>query len=197
MLSQPVICWLLRMDLAEWTGLEPATPGVTGRYSNQLNYRSNFLLGVEGFIPSTLARSRRSSRRAGPGRRQKGAEFSRESELCRFDDSSDFLSHESMCRGVPVRIDGRAVQRSQTGGKMAPEHGVTVDHVQPALRRELFEAVIRQGCALRTSLPLYGRLAGINGLAVRIEDQDYMAGIESCGRRQFFRKGRQKALILF
>ncbi len=24
--------------LAEWTGLEPATPGVTGRYSNQLNY---------------------------------------------------------------------------------------------------------------------------------------------------------------
>jgi hypothetical protein len=28
--------------LAEWTGLEPATPGVTGRYSNQLNYHSFF-----------------------------------------------------------------------------------------------------------------------------------------------------------
>ena len=28
------------MMLAERTGLEPATPGVTGRYSNQLNYRS-------------------------------------------------------------------------------------------------------------------------------------------------------------
>jgi hypothetical protein len=28
--------------LAEWTGLEPATPGVTGRYSNQLNYHSRF-----------------------------------------------------------------------------------------------------------------------------------------------------------
>ena len=28
------------MNLAEWTGLEPATPGVTGRYSNQLNYHS-------------------------------------------------------------------------------------------------------------------------------------------------------------
>jgi hypothetical protein len=28
------------MWLAEWTGLEPATPGVTGRYSNQLNYHS-------------------------------------------------------------------------------------------------------------------------------------------------------------
>src|SRR6516225_6831891 len=27
-------------SLAEWTGLEPATPGVTGRYSNQLNYHS-------------------------------------------------------------------------------------------------------------------------------------------------------------
>ena len=26
--------------LAEWTGLDPATPGVTGRYSNQLNYHS-------------------------------------------------------------------------------------------------------------------------------------------------------------
>ena len=29
--------------LAEWTGLEPATPGVTGRYSNQLNYHSKLL----------------------------------------------------------------------------------------------------------------------------------------------------------
>ena len=28
------------LNLAEWTGLEPATPGVTGRYSNQLNYHS-------------------------------------------------------------------------------------------------------------------------------------------------------------
>jgi hypothetical protein len=26
--------------VGEWTGLEPATPGVTGRYSNQLNYHS-------------------------------------------------------------------------------------------------------------------------------------------------------------
>ena len=26
--------------MAERTGREPATPGVTGRYSNQLNYRS-------------------------------------------------------------------------------------------------------------------------------------------------------------
>jgi hypothetical protein len=26
--------------MAERTGLEPATPGVTGRYSNRLNYRS-------------------------------------------------------------------------------------------------------------------------------------------------------------
>ena len=29
--------------MAEWTGLEPATPGVTGRYSNQLNYHSEAL----------------------------------------------------------------------------------------------------------------------------------------------------------
>ena len=30
----------LLVKMAEWTGLEPATPGVTGRYSNQLNYHS-------------------------------------------------------------------------------------------------------------------------------------------------------------
>ena len=28
--------------MAQRTGLEPATPGVTGRYSNQLNYQSTF-----------------------------------------------------------------------------------------------------------------------------------------------------------
>ena len=35
--------------LAEWTGLEPATPGVTGRYSNQLNYHSTWPSGFEPF----------------------------------------------------------------------------------------------------------------------------------------------------
>jgi hypothetical protein len=29
----------LEADMAQRTGLEPATPGVTGRYSNRLNYR--------------------------------------------------------------------------------------------------------------------------------------------------------------
>jgi len=29
-------------SVAVWTGLEPATPCVTGRYSNQLNYQTNF-----------------------------------------------------------------------------------------------------------------------------------------------------------
>ena len=54
--------------MAEWTGLEPATPGVTGRYSNQLNYHSEKtaarpkpaeiylnLVGAEGFEPPTFA----------------------------------------------------------------------------------------------------------------------------------------------
>ena len=46
--------------LAERTGLEPATPGVTGRYSNQLNYRSRFLIvyflvGADGIEPPTFA----------------------------------------------------------------------------------------------------------------------------------------------
>ena len=35
------LSWIFFYNLlAERTGLEPATPGVTGRYSNQLNYRS-------------------------------------------------------------------------------------------------------------------------------------------------------------
>ena len=34
--------------MAQRTGLEPATPGVTGRYSNQLNYRC---LGRLAFLP--------------------------------------------------------------------------------------------------------------------------------------------------
>ncbi len=29
----------VRLRMAQRTGLEPATPGVTGRYSNRLNYR--------------------------------------------------------------------------------------------------------------------------------------------------------------
>ena len=42
--------------LAEWTGLEPATPGVTGRYSNQLNYHSSTsMVGAEGIEPPTFA----------------------------------------------------------------------------------------------------------------------------------------------
>ena len=35
--------YLIKIELqnmAQRTGFEPATPGVTGRYSNQLNYRS-------------------------------------------------------------------------------------------------------------------------------------------------------------
>jgi hypothetical protein len=44
-------------SLAERTGLEPATPGVTGRYSNQLNYRSlrGYLVGADGIEPPTFA----------------------------------------------------------------------------------------------------------------------------------------------
>src|SRR5690606_32740649 len=51
-----------RIRVAERTGLEPATPGVTGRYSNQLNYRSvsgssnlSSVVGAAGLEPATLA----------------------------------------------------------------------------------------------------------------------------------------------
>ena len=38
-----------RLNLADRTGLEPATSAVTGRHSNQLNYRSVFPLFVSLF----------------------------------------------------------------------------------------------------------------------------------------------------
>ena len=46
--------------LAERTGLEPATPGVTGRYSNQLNYRSmtTAAASLPAQAPSNLASPR-------------------------------------------------------------------------------------------------------------------------------------------
>ena len=39
--------------MAQRTGLEPATPGVTGRYSNQLNYRCKVVLKFNIFIKKT------------------------------------------------------------------------------------------------------------------------------------------------
>ena len=41
------------LKVAQRTGLEPATPGVTGRYSNQLNYRC-IVVGGNGIEPLTL-----------------------------------------------------------------------------------------------------------------------------------------------
>ena len=47
------------MLVADRTGLEPATSGVTGRHSNQLNYRSvkakSLMVGGTGIEPVTLA----------------------------------------------------------------------------------------------------------------------------------------------
>ncbi len=55
--------------MAEWTGLEPATSGVTGQHSNRLNYHSAEpgmiqtgaearkppMVGAEGIEPPTLS----------------------------------------------------------------------------------------------------------------------------------------------
>ena len=43
------------LPVAVRTGLEPATPGVTGRYSNQLNYRTivQTFEPMEGIEPTT------------------------------------------------------------------------------------------------------------------------------------------------
>jgi hypothetical protein len=52
--------------MAERTGLEPATPGVTGRYSNQLNYRS--VKPTRSLVPRPSRRARHCS---GYGRTRK------------------------------------------------------------------------------------------------------------------------------
>ena len=41
--KKPLIIRRLSEDFAVWTGLEPATPCVTGRYSNQLNYQTSLM----------------------------------------------------------------------------------------------------------------------------------------------------------
>ena len=47
--------------LARWTGLEPATPGVTGRYSNQLSYHR----ALKGQIRGCLEGVKRETARLG------------------------------------------------------------------------------------------------------------------------------------
>ena len=43
--------------VAEWTGLEPATPGVTGRYSNRLNYHSALKTCLDRDLAETACES--------------------------------------------------------------------------------------------------------------------------------------------
>ena len=43
------------MFIAVRTGLEPATPGVTGPYSNQLNYRTSISISVSLFSGKAVA----------------------------------------------------------------------------------------------------------------------------------------------
>ncbi len=75
--ARPLFPWLpgaqlalAEANMAQRTGLEPATPGVTGRYSNRLNYRcasvqpltlrlarkqnSQEVVGDDGIEPPTL-----------------------------------------------------------------------------------------------------------------------------------------------
>ena len=44
------------LPLAVWTGLEPATPCVTGMYSNQLNYHTSSFLTFRLYFPIALQR---------------------------------------------------------------------------------------------------------------------------------------------
>jgi hypothetical protein len=73
--------------LAEWTGLEPATPGVTGRYSNRLNYHSALVnpgvptgirtpvTAVKGRCPRPLDDGDPQNRFSGGGKRSRTADL--------------------------------------------------------------------------------------------------------------------------
>ncbi len=53
----------LTEDVARLTGLEPATPGVTGRYSNQLSYnRAVIYNGSSGAVDGARTRDPRRDR---------------------------------------------------------------------------------------------------------------------------------------
>ena len=52
--------------LAEWTGLEPATPGVTGRYSNRLNYHSKTFETGSSYNRSEILQENGASRKPAP-----------------------------------------------------------------------------------------------------------------------------------
>src|SRR5690606_11403712 len=58
----PFPCCVIR-EVAEWTGLEPATSGVTGQHSNQLNYHS--AVPREDGESYRSGSARRNSQRAG------------------------------------------------------------------------------------------------------------------------------------
>ena len=45
-IKNPLIIKGLDVNVADWTGLEPATSAVTGRHSNQLNYQSVLFIGL-------------------------------------------------------------------------------------------------------------------------------------------------------
>src|SRR6185437_6720159 len=82
----------LKGQLAERTGLEPATPGVTGRYSNQLNYRSDF--GGANPIGRPVRCPRRQSR---PGSRLAHREGLR--RVCDLRQSQQGVGRASVTRG--------------------------------------------------------------------------------------------------
>ena len=52
--------------LAVWTGLEPATPCVTGMYSNQLNYQTKIIFNISQNDERTISFSLRSGRDSNP-----------------------------------------------------------------------------------------------------------------------------------
>ena len=54
--KKPLIFKGLSVAFAVWTGLEPATPCVTGRYSNQLNYQTKFLNSFKLLATANLSR---------------------------------------------------------------------------------------------------------------------------------------------
>ena len=96
--------------LAERTGLEPATPGVTGRYSNQLNYHSN----TANRLPRQAARSRALYRRTGNMQAHSARPGGND-----FQDDTDRLPRSAQSGSNTAAIKAQAAEKANALGAPA------------------------------------------------------------------------------
>ncbi len=166
--------------MAERTGLEPATPGVTGRYSNQLNYRSVAVLGarLKGHRRPTFGSPRRA---LGPnpncnGFRPPLRARARASRSSIADSStastrrSTVLAPAEICASAPVAAALRA------GSSTIPAHSSPVEHPRAQGRHVLTDPAAEQDRIRPAEHREVGAEVLAHPVAVQIEGQPGRVG---------------------